>query len=269
MSKFYPFRNPYESLIDLLIQSPQNKKKFMNKLASCGGLLYEDEKEELELIRLMGVPLVENEDYFLLSTLQTPFKNQRFCFVDIESNGGDPTKHQVIEIGAILYESGKIIDHFESFVFCQYIPESITEITGIHLDDVVDAPNLSTVMQSFRKFLGDAVFVAHNVSFDYRFLNAMFYQSSLGWLCNRYLCTINLARKTIPSVRYSLSHLNEFLEINTPVIHRAYADALTSLRIFEYALKNIPEHIITTENLIAFTTMNDPVFPTLEILQNL
>lgn len=256
MPKRSSYHNPYESLLERLAHTNMPREQFMESLQHCRGFGCGD--EELRLLHIMGAPLVCEGDCVALTTRTTPIAEQRFCFVDVETNGSDPSRSQVIEIGAVLYENGAIIDRFESFVFCSQIPESITELTGIALDDVVNAPTLAVVMEQFRDFLGTALFVAHNVEFDYGFLNAMLMRCNLGWLCNRKLCTIRLARKTIPATHYNLGALNAQLGIGAPVLHRAYADALTALKIFEHALAAIPSNVRTAEELIAFSLGSFP-----------
>lgn len=251
MPKRSSYQNPYESLLEKLANADMLREQFMKSLERCRGFGCGD--EELRLLHIMGAPLECGDEFVALATRTTPIAEQRFCFVDIETNGSDPSRNQVMEIGALLYENGAIIDRFESFVFCSQIPEDITELTGIALDDVVNAPTLAVVMEQFRHFLGTALFVAHNVEFDYGFLNAMLMRCNLGWLCNRKLCTIRLARKTIPATHYNLGALNAQLGIGVPVLHRAYADALTALRIFEHALAALPPNVCTAEELIAFS----------------
>ena len=78
-------------------------------------------------------------------------------------------------------------------------------------------------------------------------------QCGLFGLLNPKICTIELAKKTIPSKRYALSYLNELLGIYTPVSHRAYADALTSFRIFEIASATFPPFMQSMQDLIDFS----------------
>lgn len=245
------FKNPYLPVLQRLASAPIKTSECLKLLEECNGFLCGE--EELRLLEIMGAPLHYGDLFVTLTTTTTPITQQRFCFVDIETNGSNPNRNQVIEIGALLYENGKILDRFESFVFCSHIPQTITELTGITLDDVVNAPTLEIVMNEFRQFLGTALFVAHNVEFDYGFLNAMFVRCNLGWLCNRRLCTIKLAQKTIPATHYNLGALNAQLGIGAPVLHRAFADALTALKIFEHALITLPPNVCTAEELIAFS----------------
>ena len=101
--------------------------------------------------------------------------------------------------------------------------------------------------------MAQSVFVAHNVGFDYGFVSAAMEQAGLYKLLNPKLCTIDLARRTILAKRYSLQYLNEFLGINTPTSHRAYADALTALKVFEISLLSLPKSVRTTQDLIDFS----------------
>ncbi|NLU34126.1 MAG: 3'-5' exonuclease [Wolinella succinogenes] len=245
--------NRYNNLLEKLRYAPMPKEEFLRSICAVAGL-YSDADSEYEILKGSGLPLEEEGEMVYFSTTRTPYKEQRFCIVDVETNGSLPAKDQIIEIGAILYQGGKIIDSFESYVFCKEVPEYITKITGITSEELKDAPSMKEVLTKFRLFLGDAVFVAHNALFDYGFLGAMMKRSGMDRLHNRKLCTIDLARKTIPADRYGLSFLNEFLEIHTEVSHRAYADALTALRVFEESLRRVPSEIITTEELISFSS---------------
>lgn len=213
--------------------------------------------EDLEQLRLMGLPLVKTSETFVtLSTRLTPYEAQRYCVVDIECSASDPAKGQVIEVGAVMLEGRQEIGRFESLVHTKEIPPVIETLTGISLADVQDAPSLGSVLEAFRLFLGDAVFVAHNVGFDYYFLSASFEQQGFGPMLNRKLCTIDLAQKTIESERYGLDFLKEVLGIQEEGRHRALADAKSAAHIFLAALDNVPPEVCTAEDLIYFSKPN-------------
>ncbi len=70
-------------------------------------------EESLANLRLLGVPLVElSNNLIALETTFTPIEKQKFCIVDIETNGSKPEYAQIIEIGAAMVENGKNIDKF-------------------------------------------------------------------------------------------------------------------------------------------------------------
>ncbi len=239
-----------QNLFSRLYKAPIHKQELSLLLSETNE---QNLELELELLKAKGFPLYREGDVFLLQTKHTSLQNQKFCFVDIETTGASTKENQIIEIGAIVYENGKILDSFESFVYAPFVPDMITQITQITADMLKDAPPLQKVLADFKRFLGDMVFVAHNVEFDYKFLSIAMQQNGFGELLNPKLCTIDFARRTILSKRYSLQYLNEFLGINVPIAHRAYADALTAMKVFEIGLFCLPQNIQTTQDLIDFS----------------
>ena len=228
---------------------------FKGAIAKMRDSLFEDIDTLIELVVASGLPIVIEGEEVRLASYFRPWREETFCIVDLETNGSVPKRSQIIEIGAIKWRNGQIVDRFESFAACSYLPEAISEITGIMPHDLADAPPLGKMLPDFRAFLGDSLFVAHNISFDYNFVSHSFERFGLGVLGNRKLCTIELARRTIEAERYGLGHLNVALDINTLVHHRAYADALTAMKVLEIGLRRLPSTVVTTEDLIDFTKL--------------
>ncbi len=235
-------------------ENGMTKKEFIQKCVECSLIVNEDEYEvAIDYITQNGVSLIQKEDKIYTKSRFENYQNEIFCIVDIETNGNTPQNSQIIEIGAIKYKNGKVVDRFESFVYCDFIPEYIEKITHISKDDLKTAPKLRDIILKFRDFLSSSIFVAHNVRFDYDFISGSLKKLGYGELLNRRLCTINLAKKTISSEKYGLSYLKDILDIQTGDHHRAYADALSALEIFKISLKNLPEEIESTEDLIFFS----------------
>ena len=208
----------------------------------------------LEILYAQGLDIIQEEGRYRFATSVTPLSDTEFCIVDIETNGSKPEKHQIIEIGAVKVQNNTIIDRFESLVQCNDISKHITEITGISSEDTLHAPSLKQVLEEFRLFLGTAIFVAHDVKFDYSFISAMMERAGILPLMNRSLCTIDLAERTISSYRYGLAYLNEQLDLYKEATHhRALSDAITTTKLFKRTLKFIPENIHTAEELLRFS----------------
>jgi len=223
------------------------KEEFESSLPSPAEL-------SIEILSARGTNLVLTGNYYRFATAVTPVDDTLFCIVDIETNGSKPSHHQIIEIGAVKLLNGSIIDTYESLVYCTEIPAQIQEITGISLDQTLHARPLKQVMEEFRLFLGDAVFVGHAAKFDYGFVSAMMERIGLDSLLNRSLCTIDLAERTIDSERYGLAHLNEQLELYKEATHhRALSDAMTTAKLLKRTLALIPNTIHNGEELIAFS----------------
>jgi len=249
----------YDKLVQRMTKVPlffSECQSVFKKVTEFNGYDFDSLYESVANMKVLGLPLVELSNKKLaLETTFTPIENQRFCIVDIESNGSKPTDSQIIEIGAIMYENGKIVDKFESYVKADEIPKNIVQLTGITLNDVKNAPSLKSVLEKFRLFLSDAVFLAHNVNFDYKFISHSMEKSGFGPLLNRKLCSIDLAKKTIEADRYGLGFLIKLFDIEVDH-HRAYSDAYAAMIVFEKSLKNLPDFVITTEDLIKFSNPN-------------
>ena len=216
---------------------------------------FETEMDEaIETALAQGLRLNKNNGFYTFNTTHQAIEDTVFCIVDIETNGSKIEKHQIIEIGAVKVQNMAIIDTFESLVQCDSISEHITEITAISAEDTKHAPSLDKVLEEFKHFIGDAVFVAHAVKFDYSFISKSLQKVGYMELLNRHLCTIELAERTISSYRYGLSYLNEELELYKEATHhRALSDAITTAKLFKHTLKALPKKIKTAEELISFS----------------
>jgi DNA polymerase-3 subunit epsilon len=216
--------------------------------------LLEDAETIFILLQASGYPITQaHDEHYRLETCFTSHEEQRYCVIDIETNGSKPGTSQVIEIGAVMLQNGEVIDRFETFVECAYLPEYITKITGIEPTDLIGAPTRKEALIALRHFMGDAVFVAHNANFDYSFLNASFDRFGLGHIGNPKLCTIDLARRTFESERYGLAYLIDFLEIETATHHRAFSDAVCAAKVMEKSLKTLPEYVKSADELLRFS----------------
>lgn len=238
------------------------ESKYIHKLSTHGvaasvlELMFRSDLEYyLELWKSQGVGLLKKSNTYYFATKFTQIKDASFCIVDIETNGSKIEKHQIIEIAALKIKNGAIVDRFESFVFCEEINPNITAITGISQEDTADAPKLKEVMYDFRTFLGDAVFVAHDVKFDFKFISLSMQKVGLPPLLNRSICSIDLAERTIVSYRYALSYLNKLLDLHKDAKHhRAMSDVITTSELFFMCLEKIDKTITkSVEDLVKFS----------------
>ena len=214
--------------------------------------LLEDSDTIFILLQASGYPIEEEDGRYWLKTFFTPYTEQKYCVIDIETNGSKPGTSQVIEIGAVMMQDGKVIDSYETFVECAFLPEYITKITGIEPEDLIGAPTRREALVGLRSFMDDAVFVAHNANFDYTFLDASFERFGLGGIGNPVLCTIDLAKRTFESERYGLAYLIESLGMEETCHHRAYSDAVCASNVLLKSFETLPEYVKTTDDLLQF-----------------
>lgn len=207
---------------------------------------------EFEIAKSLGIPLVEQNGK-IFCNIKNDIVDSTFCIVDIETTGFSANNDEIIEIGAIKYRNGKILERFESYVFSHFIPPKITEITGITSDVLADAPNLNAVLRDFKVFLETNVFMAHNLKFDFNFINKKLTLCGIPPMKNPQICTLELARKTICAEKYGLGYLNEFLGINSATRHRALADCKIAIKVFEMSLLNLPTEVRSVHDLMIFS----------------
>ncbi len=259
-------KNFYSSLVDKLKKSPILFDDFLDILSRHKEKFFDNPELEFELLLSNGFPIDIEDDKVFLKTTKTKISEQTFCIVDIETNGGHVNKgHQIIEIGAVKYKDGEILDSFESLVYAKDIPEYIQGVTNITPSMLEDAPLLKKVLEEFKLFLEDDVFVAHDIKFDYNFISNSLEKCNLGKLHNRKLCTIDLARRTIKAEKYGLKSLKEVLQIDIDNHHRAYSDALSTTYILKEAIKHLDDSIITVEDLITYSKNAKPVMPRMKV----
>lgn len=91
--------------------------------------------------------------------------------VDIETTGNWGNGDRITEIGAMRIRNHQVIDEWHSLINPQRsIPPRITQLTGITNAMVRDAPLFPQIADRFRAFMGDSIFVAQSVNFDYGFI---------------------------------------------------------------------------------------------------
>ncbi len=149
--------------------------------------------------------------------------------LDFETTGLSPNHgDRAIEIGAVLIENDEITDSFQSLMNPGFrISSFIESYTGISNSMVVAAPSCETVMKKFANFIGEHPLVAHNASFDKKFLDSEFERLSRP-RSNSMACSMLASRRIYPEApNHKLGTLVRYCDIETDgTFHRALADAV-------------------------------------------
>ncbi|WP_311196096.1 exonuclease domain-containing protein [Antarcticibacterium sp. 1MA-6-2] len=145
--------------------------------------------------------------------------------------------NRLTEICIVLLKGAVVVDKYTTLINPEkYIPTQITALTSIDNEMVADAPRFHEVAKEIELITRDAVFVAHNVNFDYNVLRNEF--KELGFdFTRKKLCTVRLSRKLIPGLfSYSLGRLCD--SINIPILnrHRAEGDTDATVILFQRLL---------------------------------
>ena len=159
--------------------------------------------------------------------------NGTYVVFDLETTGFSPIKDKIIEIGAVKVENGVITDKFSTFVNPKVpIPFEITNLTSITDDMVMEAPDIETILPQFLEFVGDAVLVAHNASFDVSFIeqNCRYQDITPDFTS---VDTVAMARILLPTLsKFKLNVVANALHISLENHHRAVDDAGATAEIF-------------------------------------
>lgn len=173
---------------------------------------------------------------------------KKYAIIDIETTGGNPFRDKITEIAIVLHNGEEIIDTYETLLNPErYIPAGITELTGITQQMVEEAPKFYEVAKKIVEMTKGAVFVAHNVRFDYGFVKKEF--SRLGYAYTRkQLCTVRLSRKTFPGLKsYSLSNLIRHFDLPITYRHRAMGDTMATVKLFELILNKEASQVVVKD----------------------
>ncbi len=162
-----------------------------------------------------------------------PLERALFVVVDVETTGCSTPADRIIELGCVRVAGGRVKDEFSTLVNPRRpVPGLITSLTGISYAMVSDAPTFDQVAESFLDFMDDAVFVAHNAPFDWRFIQNELALTTGRKLLNRRLCTRWMAKKLCPELSHRrLDDLACFFNLDFGnKRHRALGDALVTAK---------------------------------------
>lgn len=183
-----------------------------------------------------------------ISLLELP---DTYSIIDIETTGLDTTYDFILEISAIKVKNNKIVDSFSSFVKCFiYVPEFITELTGITTKMVENAPLLKDVLEKFLDFIGQDTLVGHNINFDINFLYDNCINELNKPLTNNFVDTLRLSRRVNCDLKHHrLIDLLELYEIDASNQHRALNDCKYTFEIYNNMKQKIIKEHGTIDNL--------------------
>lgn len=186
--------------------------------------------------------------------------NDTYVFVDVETTGVNAARGRVIELAAIRVENDIVVKTLTTLVNPEMpISYQITQITGISDADVAGKPTFQEIADELSDILDGAVFVAHNVRFDYSFLRHEFRRVGKKFLPKQ-LCTVKLSRSLYPEMaRHRLSDVIAHHGFSFESRHRAYDDANVLVQFWKKIREDHPEQVI--DDAIA-KQMRRPSIPT-------
>ncbi|WP_375661152.1 exonuclease domain-containing protein, partial [Bartonella sp. CL71SXKL] len=160
---------------------------------------------------------------------------------------------RIIQIGLVLIQNGEIINQFETQINpLMKIPHSVQQLTGITDKDVAKAPLLDDVAQTVESLLSGTIFVAHNVNFDFPFLNHELERVGHSPLRISAIDTVTLSQILMPTAKgYRLRDLTNHLHVEHDLPHSAVSDAEATGELLKDLIKKLRElPTVTLQKLV-------------------
>jgi DNA polymerase-3 subunit alpha (Gram-positive type) len=173
-------------------------------------------------------------------------KGKKLAFVDIETTGLNPFKHEIIEIGCLITKQNErnewvVVEEFECKVKPEHIETAEAEalrITGYDESAWMFAHSLEEALKMLSQKCEGCVLVGQNISFDYSFLSYAFGSKNIkDTFFYAKLDTLSLAymrfRKDDSITNFTLRELCERLGIKNEKAHTALADVRATFEVFK------------------------------------
>ena len=191
---------------------------------------------------------IENpiDDYKNITKSSNFAKLKDFVAIDTETTGLKPGGNDIIEIAAIKFVNYRPVELFHTYLKPRKsIPVDATAVNGITDSMVADAPTFSEIKPDLQAFISDFPIIAHNASFDVKFLHVS--GLDLDSHNGKVYDTLKLARNKIKDYSgdklddYKLATICEQLNIGCKNYHSASADTLACGLLFVDILKTVKE----------------------------
>lgn len=177
-----------------------------------------------------------------------------YSVVDLETTGTSVSNgDRIIQIGCVLVQDGQVINQFETKVNPrQPIPRSIVQLTGIKNSEVKQAPLFEDVAGTVYSLLSGTIFVAHNVNFDFPFLNAELDRAGYPSLPITAIDTVTMSQILLPTAKsFRLRDLTSSLHIEHDHPHSAVSDAEATAHLLVDLLKRVHQlPTVTLERIV-------------------
>ena len=115
------------------------------------------------------------------------------------------------------------------------MPIESQRVHGLTDEFLSDKPKFADVAEEFLDFIGDAVLVIHNASFDLKFVNSELHRVGRPLIpFARAIDTIEIAKSKIPGARYSLDELCKrfAIDLSARSKHGALLDAELTSQVY-------------------------------------
>lgn len=164
----------------------------------------------------------------------------RFAVVDIETSGLSTRRHRILQVAVVTVEAGRVVDEWASLVKLRWPLQRVgpRRVHGITRKRLRGAPSQREVLQALATRLDGSVFTAHNVSFDWAFLERAARKARVDLEPAGRLCTLRMSRSLDPDRRlpHRLADVCERYGIANDRPHDALHDAQATAAALPFLL---------------------------------
>ncbi|PTK39893.1 PolC-type DNA polymerase III [Staphylococcus hominis] len=220
------------------------------------------EKNGIKMIYGMEGMLVDDGVPIAYKPTDRNLKDATYVVFDVETTGLSNQYDQIIELAAVKVKDGEIIDKFERFSNPhEKLSETIINLTHITDDMLVDAPEIEEVLTEFKEWVGDAIFVAHNASFDMGFIDTGYERLGFGPSTNGVIDTLELSRTINTEYgKHGLNFLAKKYGVELTQHHRAIYDTEATAYIFIKMVQQMKELGVTNHKDINKKLSNEDAY---------
>jgi DNA polymerase-3 subunit epsilon len=195
--------------------------------------------------------------------------------LDVETTNRSPENGKIIEFAASKIIDGHLVEQYMTLINPeQKLTSEIVDLTGISQELVAKGQNTKQALLKIAEFIGDTTLVAHNASFDLKYIAAHMSENSIPLMhqlvpfCDKdvpkqprfevksttpeensvvvtHLCTLALSRRLYPDApSHKLSEIATHLNIKKPAnMHRAGSDVMVTSRLWAYIYEDVKNRL--------------------------
>ncbi|QJU54278.1 3'-5' exonuclease [Herbiconiux sp. KACC 21604] len=166
-----------------------------------------------------------------------------FATIDFETTGLQPGRHRAVEVAVVHSDAdGTVTGRWDTLIDPgDGLGPGPTRIHRITAAQLRGAPRFADIARGLMGLLAGRVMVAHNASFDRRFLLAELAAAGYrSWAPAATLCTLQLSRQFLPHGPRSLAACCAAFAIELKGAHRASVDALATAQLLGAYLDHSP-----------------------------
>jgi DNA polymerase-3 subunit epsilon len=165
----------------------------------------------------------------------------RFAVVDVETSGLSTSRHRILQIGLVTVDpEGTVLDEWSTLVALRWPWSRVgpRKVHGITRRSLRGAPKAAAVLDELRGRLDGAIFTAHNVEFDARFIERAAARAGVPLHLDRRLCTLQLSRRLDPErqLTHGLADVCARYDVPLERHHDALSDARATAGVLPHLL---------------------------------